>query len=153
RGPARERRAARRRAAVRILCDVVRRLDRRRACPRRSPRYRIPRRRALRALRDCGCRTLRRARSAVPERQHTRGAGARGTDRGVRHVMTRSARKADWIDADEALARVLAAVAPLEVEASPIEAADGRVLARDVIAPVDQPPWDNSGMDGYAVRA
>ena len=67
--------------------------------------------------------------------------------------MTRSARKADWIDADEALARVLAAVAPLEVEASPIEAADGRVLARDVIAPVDQPPWDNSGMDGYAVRA
>jgi molybdopterin molybdotransferase len=29
----------------------------------------------------------------------------------------------------------------------------GRVLARDVVSPVDVPPLDNSAMDGYAVRA
>jgi molybdopterin molybdotransferase len=27
------------------------------------------------------------------------------------------------------------------------------VLAGDVIAPVDLPPWDNSAMDGFAVRS
>jgi molybdopterin molybdotransferase len=31
--------------------------------------------------------------------------------------------------------------------------AAGRVLARDVIAPVNVPPFDNSAVDGYAVRA
>jgi molybdopterin molybdotransferase len=30
--------------------------------------------------------------------------------------------------------------------------ADGRVLAQDVIAPVDLPPFDNAAVDGYAVR-
>ena len=29
----------------------------------------------------------------------------------------------------------------------------GLVLARDVVAAVTLPPWDNSAMDGYAVRA
>ncbi len=29
----------------------------------------------------------------------------------------------------------------------------GRVLAEDVVAPVDLPPFDNSAVDGYAVRA
>ena len=29
----------------------------------------------------------------------------------------------------------------------------GRVLAKDVVAPWDMPLWDNSAMDGYAVRA
>jgi len=31
--------------------------------------------------------------------------------------------------------------------------AAGRVLAQDVIAPVSVPPFDNSAVDGYAVRA
>jgi len=39
-----------------------------------------------------------------------------------------------------------------EVEAVPLHAADGRVLARDVLAPIDLPPFDNSAVDGYAVR-
>ena len=30
--------------------------------------------------------------------------------------------------------------------------ADGRVLAADVVAPVDVPPFANSAVDGYAVR-
>ena len=29
----------------------------------------------------------------------------------------------------------------------------GRVLAEDVRSPIEHPPWDNSSMDGYAVRA
>jgi molybdopterin molybdotransferase len=39
-----------------------------------------------------------------------------------------------------------------EVETVPLHAADGRVLARDVPAPIDLPPFDNSAVDGYAVR-
>jgi molybdopterin molybdotransferase len=38
-------------------------------------------------------------------------------------------------------------------ETVPLRAAAGRVLARDIIAPVDLPPFDNSAVDGYAVRA
>jgi molybdopterin molybdotransferase len=34
----------------------------------------------------------------------------------------------------------------------PLLAADGRILAEDVIALVDLPPFDNSAVDGYAVR-
>ncbi len=34
----------------------------------------------------------------------------------------------------------------------PLLAADGRVLAEDVIAPIDLPPFDNSAVDGYAVH-
>ena len=34
----------------------------------------------------------------------------------------------------------------------PLAAARGRVLAADVIAPLDLPPFDNSAVDGYAVR-
>jgi molybdopterin molybdotransferase len=57
------------------------------------------------------------------------------------------------ISADDALARLLAAVAPsgrTETVATP--EAWGRVLARDVVSSVHVPPEDNSAMDGYAVR-
>jgi molybdopterin molybdotransferase len=37
-------------------------------------------------------------------------------------------------------------------ETVPLREAAGRVLARDVIAPLDLPPFDNSAVDGYAVR-
>ena len=39
-----------------------------------------------------------------------------------------------------------------ETESVPLAAARGRVLAADVIAPLDLPPFDNSAVDGYAVR-
>ena len=39
-----------------------------------------------------------------------------------------------------------------ETESVPLTAARGRVLAADVIAPLDLPPFDNSAVDGYAVR-
>jgi len=41
----------------------------------------------------------------------------------------------------------------VRVETVPIEHADGRVIARDVIAPADVPPFSRAAMDGYAVQA
>jgi len=37
-------------------------------------------------------------------------------------------------------------------EAVPLQQALGRILARDAAAPLDLPPFDNSAMDGYALR-
>ena len=39
-----------------------------------------------------------------------------------------------------------------EVETVGLGGATGRVLAADLVAPVDLPPFDNSAVDGYAVR-
>jgi len=38
------------------------------------------------------------------------------------------------------------------VEKLPVRAALGRVLAKDIVSPIDVPSHDNSAMDGYAVR-
>jgi molybdopterin molybdotransferase len=55
---------------------------------------------------------------------------------------------------EETVAAILAAVPePTEPEAVSIDDALGRVTAADVVAATDLPPWDNSAMDGYAVRA
>lgn len=54
---------------------------------------------------------------------------------------------------DEALARVLARAQPLDAERVPVAAAAGRVLADDVAAQVDLPPFASSAMDGFAVRS
>ena len=44
-------------------------------------------------------------------------------------------------------------VAPVaEIERVSARDANGRVLAHDVAAPIDLPPFDNSAVDGYAVR-
>ncbi|HEU0014663.1 MAG TPA: gephyrin-like molybdotransferase Glp [Longimicrobium sp.] len=65
----------------------------------------------------------------------------------------REQRTADWLSASEALRRMVAGVAPLGAEERALLDALGRVLAEDVVSPVDLPPWDNSAMDGFAVRA
>ncbi len=57
------------------------------------------------------------------------------------------------ISADEALRTVLDNVAPLGIERIPILAGLGRVLAEEIRSARDIPPFDNSAMDGYAVRA
>ena len=54
---------------------------------------------------------------------------------------------------EEARGRILDRVSPLGVERVPLDAAAGRSLAGEVRAPGDFPPWDNSAMDGYAVRS
>jgi len=57
------------------------------------------------------------------------------------------------IGLDEALEYVLKHFEPLEPEEVEIPDALDRVLAEDVYSDVDIPPFDNSAMDGYAVRA
>lgn len=52
---------------------------------------------------------------------------------------------------EDAQARVLALVSPLPGESVPLRRAAGRVLARPIFAGRDQPPFDASAMDGYAV--
>jgi molybdopterin molybdotransferase len=54
---------------------------------------------------------------------------------------------------EDALARLMARIEPLESERIPVEQAVGRVLQETVRASRMLPPWDNSAMDGYAVRA
>lgn len=56
------------------------------------------------------------------------------------------------LSATEALARVLALAAPVEIETVALDRAAGRVLAAPVIARRDQPPFAASAMDGYAVK-
>lgn len=53
---------------------------------------------------------------------------------------------------EDALKTVLAAGQPLGMEKVSLLDALGRVLAEDIIAPRDNPPWNNSAMDGFAIR-
>ncbi|HKR88953.1 MAG TPA: molybdopterin molybdenumtransferase MoeA, partial [Phenylobacterium sp.] len=53
---------------------------------------------------------------------------------------------------EDARARMLAEVAALAAETVPVAAAIGRVLAEDVAAVRDQPPFRASAMDGWALR-
>jgi putative molybdopterin biosynthesis protein len=57
------------------------------------------------------------------------------------------------LDRDEAERRFRAAIdlTPRGVETSPLDAALGRVLAADVVSPVDVPSFDRSNVDGFAV--
>ncbi len=64
-------------------------------------------------------------------------AGLRGVDEAVEAVL---ARLGGSLDAED-------------VDVADLDAALGRALAAPVAAATDLPPWDNSAMDGYAVRA
>ncbi len=58
------------------------------------------------------------------------------------------------LSVEEARSAVLAAVAgPTAPELAYLSEARGRVLAEDVLSLTALPPWDNSAMDGYAIRA
>ncbi|MFI6484299.1 gephyrin-like molybdotransferase Glp [Nonomuraea sp. NPDC050663] len=54
---------------------------------------------------------------------------------------------------DAHLAEVLATIRPLAPLEMELERALGTTLAEDVSSPVPLPPFDNSAMDGYAVRS
>lgn len=56
------------------------------------------------------------------------------------------------ISVEQALAAILAQIKPLGTERVVISDSLDRVLAEDIIAPCNVPPFDNSAMDGYAVR-
>ncbi|MBD9368153.1 gephyrin-like molybdotransferase Glp [Xanthomonas sp. XNM01] len=51
-----------------------------------------------------------------------------------------------------AIVQAVAARRRTEIETIAIRRADGRVLAEDIVAPVALPPFDNSAMDGFALR-
>ncbi len=57
------------------------------------------------------------------------------------------------IPVEVARGRVLAACAPLPPRPVPLADALGRVLAQPVVSAVDVPPFPNTAMDGFAVRA
>jgi len=60
----------------------------------------------------------------------------------------------ELLSLEDARAQVLAAIpAALPAEMVALSDSLGRVLAADVEAATDLPPWDNSAMDGYAIRA
>ncbi|MDE0112121.1 MAG: molybdopterin molybdenumtransferase MoeA, partial [Albidovulum sp.] len=56
------------------------------------------------------------------------------------------------IPVDDALARIFESLPKVEAEYVSIHDACGRVLSRRLVANRDQPPFDASAMDGYAVR-
>ncbi len=59
----------------------------------------------------------------------------------------------DLLPLEEARARILEDVLPLRPVAVPLAECRGRVLAEEASALITLPPWDNSAMDGYAVRS
>lgn len=55
---------------------------------------------------------------------------------------------------DEARALIVERLQPItSTEPVALVEADGRVLAESILAPIDLPPFDNSAVDGYAVRS
>ena len=57
------------------------------------------------------------------------------------------------VEIEDARARVLERVPAPEAEPVALREAAGRVLAEDIVAPEPVPAFDNSAMDGYALRA
>ncbi|MCB9674204.1 MAG: molybdopterin molybdotransferase MoeA [Alphaproteobacteria bacterium] len=57
------------------------------------------------------------------------------------------------LEIQDAVTRILACVSTVEAESVAISGAFRRVAAESVSSAVDVPPWDNSAMDGFAVRA
>ncbi len=70
---------------------------------------------------------------------------ARGRQEQFLDVLTRDEAERRW--------RAALELQPLGEEQVPLDAAAGRLLARDISAPVDVPAFDRSNMDGFAVRA
>ncbi|WP_281647657.1 molybdopterin molybdotransferase MoeA [Parendozoicomonas sp. Alg238-R29] len=55
---------------------------------------------------------------------------------------------------DDALKKLSAGVSPVkETETLPLGSCDGRILATNIISPMNVPPHNNSAMDGYALTA
>jgi molybdopterin molybdotransferase len=55
---------------------------------------------------------------------------------------------------DEAVSLIAARVTPVvDIETVPLARADGRILAKEILAPLPLPPFTNSAVDGYAVAS
>ncbi len=55
------------------------------------------------------------------------------------------------LSVEEALERILADIKPLAITHVPLSESLGLVLAQDIVAQEDIPPFDNSAMDGFAL--
>ena len=73
--------------------------------------------------------------------------------RGAAALLGRFAAMPELIRIADARERVLEAASPLPAERVALAEALGRVLAENVVSPVDVPPFDSSAMDGFAVPA
>src|SRR3954454_4869929 len=85
-------------------------------------------------------------------------SAGRDLDSDLLTAIRRAARQEQFLEvvsAEEARARFMRHidVAPLAAETMALTATLGRVLAHDVIAPIDVPPFDRANVDGFAVRA
>ena len=57
------------------------------------------------------------------------------------------------LSVDQARERILSHFQPVTTETLPLAGCSNRVLAQDIAAPNDLPPFSNSSMDGFAVHA
>lgn len=57
------------------------------------------------------------------------------------------------ISVDEALKKIMESVGPLEIVERSLSETIGMTLAESIIASIPLPPFDNSAMDGYAIRS
>src|SRR6266508_3950432 len=57
------------------------------------------------------------------------------------------------LSVDQARERILSHFQPVTTETLPLAGCSNRVLAQDIAATNDLPPFNNSSMDGFAVRA
>ena len=58
----------------------------------------------------------------------------------------------EYISVEEARKRMLESITVMDWENVPLIDSSGRILFNDIISSVDIPPFNNSAMDGYAVR-
>ena len=65
--------------------------------------------------------------------------------------QTQFERQRSMLSVEEALERILANIKPLDSTHVPLSEALGLVLAEDIVAQENIPPFDNSAMDGFAL--
>src|SRR5256714_14518896 len=96
-----------------------------------------------------------RQKARLPARQRGARAPAPRSRSAVRRLAARAAGRTRprVIPLERAQALILNAVAPLAPRVCNTRDARGLVLAQDVVATEPVPPFANTGMDGYAVRA
>src|SRR5437763_674455 len=115
---------------------------------RASPRTRAANASTLRSYATCWAfcrRTVFRSKRRSPSCRRTPAVSKR--------TVTKEELERPLIAYRDAVDQILSAFAPLPPEMIPLERALGLVAAEAIVAPLDVPGFDNSAMDGFAVRA
>src|SRR4029077_668246 len=122
--------------------------------PLRLPEGRRPQDRRLVRDPERGRGRVRRRGASVLEHQHARRAGVvrkmSSLEEAISCVSGYDPNALPVAKANEVIRSFIRPVSG--VEKLPVRAALGRVLARNIVSPIDVPSNDNSAMDGYAVR-